>query len=129
MPELLSGALEFKSLAENREEFLQIIGTGGYDQHSSSLANLSTYLHMDIFDMRLTIYKGYQVFQMKSTPGSWHEDGALNLVFGVDFFLWNSLVGEVLSHHLRNMTNMNGRNSHGKIRNYFTWKKFCVSSL
>jgi hypothetical protein len=91
VPELLSGELEFKSQAENREEFLQIIATGGYDGRSRDLAwNLSTYLHMWIVDIQLTIHKGYQAFQMKSTPGSWYEDGALNLVLGVDFFLWGS---------------------------------------
>jgi hypothetical protein len=90
VPELLSGKLEFKSQAENREEFLQIIATGGYDICSQRLAhNLSTYLLMGFSDIQLTIRKGYQAFQMKSTPGSWHEDGALNLVFGIDFFLWS----------------------------------------
>jgi hypothetical protein len=90
VPELLSGELEFKSQAENREEFVQIIATGGYDEHSPNLAwELSTCLHMWIADIELTIRKGYQAFQMKYTPGSWHEDGVSNLVLGVDFFLWD----------------------------------------
>lgn len=92
MPELVSGELEFRSQAENREEFLQIIATGGYDEFSARRLpgrSLSTYLHMFIVDVDIIIREGYQAFQIKSTPESWHEAGGLNLVLGVDFFIWD----------------------------------------
>jgi hypothetical protein len=89
VPELLSGELEFRSQAENREEFLQIIATGGYGEDSEeTTATLATYLHMFILDVQRTVDEGYRAFQVKSTPGSWHEDEVLNLVLGIDFFIW-----------------------------------------
>lgn len=92
VPELFIGELEFRSQAENREEFLQIIATGGYGEHSQRIEwNLATYLHMSIVDVQHTIDEGCRAFQMKSTPGSWHENGVLNLVLGVDFFIWRFL--------------------------------------
>jgi hypothetical protein len=88
VPELFLGELEFRTQAENREEFLQIISTGGYGKPYSKIArNHSLYLGMDWLDVEYTIAKGYQAFQEKSTPGSWHENGVPKLVFGVDFFL------------------------------------------
>jgi hypothetical protein len=88
VPELLGGELEFKSQAENREEFLQIIATGGYGEYMYDLTdNLATYIRMDGFDIRRTLCEGRRAFKEKSTPGGWNEDGVLDLIFGVDFFL------------------------------------------
>lgn len=92
VPELLIGELEFRSHAENREEFLHNIATGRYSERSSwNVCTLSTYLIMCVLDIGCTTEKGCQVLQAKSTPGSWHENGVLNLVLGVDFFIWRVL--------------------------------------
>jgi hypothetical protein len=71
VPELLNGELEFRSQAENREEFLINIATGRYSERSSwNVRTLGTYLNMCVLDIGCTIRRGCQVFQAKSTPGS-----------------------------------------------------------
>lgn len=92
IPELLNGKLEFRSRTENREEFLHMIATGGYDEYFDwNTWIMATYLQLDICDLQDTIREGRRAFQEKSTPGSWHENGLLNLVFGIDFFLWGKV--------------------------------------
>ena len=88
VPKLLDGELKFRSLSENRQEFLQVIATGGCSESFRDLAeNLAIYIRMPSYDVQSTIEEGYRAFGRKSTPGSWHEDGVLSLVLGVDFFL------------------------------------------
>lgn len=91
VPELFLGELEFRSQAQNRQEFLHNIATGAYiDPSSWNPSTLATYLNMQVFDVQETITKGRQAFEMRSTPGSWHENGVSNLVLGVDFFIWQA---------------------------------------
>ncbi|CAM6001970.1 unnamed protein product [Sphagnum balticum] len=59
VPELLSRELEFRSQAENREEFLQILATGGYRKQSPRNgilvdSNMSIVLHAKL-DLELLI--------------------------------------------------------------------------
>ena len=96
VPELLSGELKFTNRAENREEFLQVIANGGYDENTVMDSQcFAAYLCMAEFDVWYTLREGRRAFQRKSTPGSWHEDGFLNLVLGRDFFIWGCSVDPI----------------------------------
>ena len=91
IPELLDGEFEFKTRAENREEFLHAIISGEFDgQYLYEVAErLVIYLNIDSWTIENTIDRGRQALAMKSTPGSWHDDETPpSLVFGVDFFIW-----------------------------------------
>lgn len=94
VPALVNGEVEFRSQAANREVFLRILAAGGYGARSRKMAkNLAIYVHMPFYDIQVTIHRAFQAFQMRSTPGSWQEDGVVNLVLGVDFFLWGFVSG------------------------------------
>ena len=88
VPDLFTGELEFRSRAENREEFLQIIANGGYVVGNEIIMSLPTYLGMSFSDACHTIQNACRAFQMKSTPGSWRENEVVNIVLGVDYWLW-----------------------------------------
>lgn len=89
VPELFDGKLEFKSQATNREEFIRAISMGEYHDRASLVPQqLAIYLQMDLFDVWSTIDEARHVLNMKFIPGSWQEDEASTLAFGVDFFLW-----------------------------------------